>query len=299
MLIRCGKCGKMYDYDKYNGICPNCARYNRPDSREDMEQSLHNKYDTGSNPRQHDWYREPQSTSKQEKRSYTYQSFGEQTAGNGHASKRTTHQTPGRKMPAFLPAVIVLAAVLVAVLIGIIVLFTTLGSAITDDWDVNDQGYDQAEETIDPEYQNRVYVDYAWADYLGDDLDDVDWDDYVNDYFTGATDGELAQLSKLAADPGMTYYLISLDIRNNLPDSYSLSYLTENMLSFWSDEDMDGNPDEYYEIEKLFTISHPETESMEDNYVEVLVAVPDDLEDLYGACVLNDNAEEFGCYLDE
>lgn len=28
MLIRCGKCGKMYDYDKYNGICHNCARYN-------------------------------------------------------------------------------------------------------------------------------------------------------------------------------------------------------------------------------------------------------------------------------
>ena len=36
MLIKCSKCGKMYDYEKYSGICPKCARYNRPDSREDI-----------------------------------------------------------------------------------------------------------------------------------------------------------------------------------------------------------------------------------------------------------------------
>lgn len=59
MLIQCGKCGKMYDYDKYSGICPKCARYNRLDSREDMEQNMHDRYDTGSHPHQHDWYQEP------------------------------------------------------------------------------------------------------------------------------------------------------------------------------------------------------------------------------------------------
>lgn len=69
------------------------------------------------------------------------------------------------------------------------------------------------------------------------------------------------------------------------------------MISLWSDEDGDGNPDTYYPVEKLFTISHPETESMDNNYIDVLVAVPKDLEDLYGACVLNDNTEEFDCYL--
>lgn len=57
MLIKCSKCGKMYDYEKYSGICPKCARYNRPDSREDMEQDLHERYDTYKDPRQHDWYR--------------------------------------------------------------------------------------------------------------------------------------------------------------------------------------------------------------------------------------------------
>ena len=55
MLIKCSKCGKMYDYEKYSGICPKCARYNRPDSREDMEQDLHERYDTYKDPRQHDW----------------------------------------------------------------------------------------------------------------------------------------------------------------------------------------------------------------------------------------------------
>lgn len=299
MLIRCGKCGKMYDYDKCSGICPKCARYNRPDSREDMEQDLHDRYDAGSNPHQHDWYQEPKNTANQARRSYEYQDSYEQIPRNGSTSSGKIDYSQRRKKPVFLAVFIIITAAVLAVVTGVIILFTNLSSVITDDWDVNEQGYDQAEESIEPEYQNRIFVDYAWADDLGDDLNDVIWDDYVNDYFTEATDGELEHLSSFTAQSEMTYYLISLDIRNNLSDTYSLSYLTKDMISLWSDEDMDGNPDEYYEVEKLFTISHPETESMDDNYVEILVAVPDELEDLYGACLLNGNTEEFSCYLDD
>ena len=36
---------------------------------------------------------------------------------------------------------------------------------------------------------------------------------------------------------------------------------------------------------------------MDNNYIDVSVAVPEELEDLYGACALNDNTEEFDCYL--
>ena len=72
MLIQCGKCGKMYDYDKYSGICPKCARYNRLDSREDMEQNMHDRYDTGSHPHQHDWYQEPKNTYKHSPKSVSY-----------------------------------------------------------------------------------------------------------------------------------------------------------------------------------------------------------------------------------
>ena len=46
-LITCAKCKKIYDYDKYNGICPKCARYNRETSAAAEHQDYHNKYDGG------------------------------------------------------------------------------------------------------------------------------------------------------------------------------------------------------------------------------------------------------------
>ena len=46
-LITCSKCGKIYDYDKYNGICPKCARYNRETSAAREHQEYHDKYDGG------------------------------------------------------------------------------------------------------------------------------------------------------------------------------------------------------------------------------------------------------------
>ena len=46
-LITCSKCKKIYDYDKYNGICPKCARYNKETSAAQEHQEYHNKYDDG------------------------------------------------------------------------------------------------------------------------------------------------------------------------------------------------------------------------------------------------------------
>jgi hypothetical protein len=46
-LITCSKCNKIYDYEKYNGICPKCARYNRETSAAAEHQDYHNKYDGG------------------------------------------------------------------------------------------------------------------------------------------------------------------------------------------------------------------------------------------------------------
>ena len=48
-LLTCQKCGKIYDYDKYNGICPKCARYNRENSAAEEHQEYHDKYDGGYN----------------------------------------------------------------------------------------------------------------------------------------------------------------------------------------------------------------------------------------------------------
>lgn len=46
-LVTCEKCKKIYDYDKYNGICPKCTRYNRESSSAQEHQEYHNKYDGG------------------------------------------------------------------------------------------------------------------------------------------------------------------------------------------------------------------------------------------------------------
>ena len=46
-LITCSNCGKLYDYEKYNGICPKCARYNRETSASKEHQEYHDKYDGG------------------------------------------------------------------------------------------------------------------------------------------------------------------------------------------------------------------------------------------------------------
>lgn len=46
-LITCSKCKKIYDYDKYGGICPKCARYNKETTAAQEHQEYHNKYDGG------------------------------------------------------------------------------------------------------------------------------------------------------------------------------------------------------------------------------------------------------------
>lgn len=46
-LVTCEKCKKVYDYEKYNGICPKCARYNRESTSAQEHQEYHNKYDGG------------------------------------------------------------------------------------------------------------------------------------------------------------------------------------------------------------------------------------------------------------
>lgn len=46
-IVTCSKCRKVYDYEKYNGICPKCARYNKETTAAQDHQAYHNMYDGG------------------------------------------------------------------------------------------------------------------------------------------------------------------------------------------------------------------------------------------------------------
>ena len=291
MLIKCSKCGKMYDYEKYSGICPKCARYNRPDSREDMEQDLHERYDTYKDPRQHDWYRagtedagrNTNRTSNQ-KSSYSYQ--------NENNSKWTGEKKK-RKTPVAAIVIIIVVAIVIAAGSSIFsIVRNEIRDQITDGWDTDYDNWAQEEEQIEPEYQTRIYVEYAWSDYVGPNMSDINWDDY----YVNVSTTERAELEQLTAPEGYVYYIVSLVIKNNLSDTYNLSNVSEEDVSVWS-EDEDREQETYYKVDKVFEISYPETESGDSNYVDILIAVPKDVEQLYGSCMLNGNAEGFDFYL--
>lgn len=291
MLIRCGKCGKMYDYDKCNGICPKCSRYNRPDSREDMEQSLHDKYDAEANPRQHDWYRASAGDAGRTDRHTSYQ---ESFSYQNDSGNRQTETHKKSKAPVAV-IVIVIIAVAAAVVIGagaslFSVIRNGIRDQIADGWDTDYDDWAQEEES-EPELQNRIYVKYAWSDYVGPNMSKINWDDY----YVNVSATECEELEQLTAPEGYVYYIVSMEIQNNLSDTYDLSEVSEEDLSVWS-EDEDG-AETYYTVDKVFEISYPETESDDSNYVDFLIAVPYDLENLYGSCTLNGNEEGFDCYL--
>ncbi|MCI8418189.1 MAG: hypothetical protein HFI33_11975 [Lachnospiraceae bacterium] len=50
--MRCFKCGKNFDYEKYYGICPKCGCYNKRETQEEQHQDLHDRYDSGYTHRQ-------------------------------------------------------------------------------------------------------------------------------------------------------------------------------------------------------------------------------------------------------
>ena len=53
-LVTCSKCQKIYDYEKYYGICPKCARYNDEKTAAQEHQEYHDRYDGGYNHSEQD-----------------------------------------------------------------------------------------------------------------------------------------------------------------------------------------------------------------------------------------------------
>lgn len=47
MTVKCAKCGKRYDWEEHEGVCPGCCMYNRKESAEEIHQKLHKTEDGG------------------------------------------------------------------------------------------------------------------------------------------------------------------------------------------------------------------------------------------------------------
>ncbi len=45
--MKCFKCGKNFDYEKFYGICPKCGCYNKRETPKEQHEQLHNLYDGG------------------------------------------------------------------------------------------------------------------------------------------------------------------------------------------------------------------------------------------------------------
>ena len=277
-MIKCGKCGKLYDYDKYSGICPTCARYNRPDSQEEMRADLRERYDSSpgaDNPahrhaKVHQKNRDGYRHKKDEYAPYhsTY---------SGRAVEKEA-RSGGRKKKS-------LWGVVIAVVIAVIPIvgelaeefpYSHIGKNMQKAFEhVGEQfdfdGYEAAEESqVDEE---SVYVDSAWSTYVGTNLLMAERTNYIF-----VNDEQQQELEKYSVKEGYVCYVISISVKNNGSEDYDL---TNTNLSFFRTED--GEP-----VECIMTFQnvHPIVESGEYGYgyIDCLVTVPEETEEITATC---------------
>lgn len=275
-MIRCGKCGKYYDYEKYDGICPQCARYNRPDSKADMEQELHDRYD--SDPHAHKKGKAHAAVHQNNQDSYRHKP---DEYAPSHATYTDTQSSGGRGR---------FGKVLVIVLIVIFVLSIAVTSVIISVVEHSradvltglfDEDTDADVQEIDSEYEDRVYVNYAWADYLGEDLTEVDWEE---DTLIWSDDVDPALIETVKPEDGFVYYVVYIEVMNNQSGTaLDLTGITAAELTGLTAVTEDGQaaafgPEALYVFDSLYS----NVEHGEDGYVNVLMKVPEDAAELNG-----------------
>lgn len=206
-MIRCGKCGKLYDYDKYNGICPVCARYNRADSA-DLEQKLHRQYDSTPNVHSAEAHRE------------VHRRNGERTGR-------------GRKRKAAAVCIIVIALAVVFVLLPV-ARYLEEGRFSNLDFNVNrvkDAGADDSDVRYEV-HTGKASVEYAWVQYAGKQIGDIDWGALSVTF----NDGDEEDLAAISDDGSGSYYLVTLELQNTTDADLNMTAVQEEDVTFFLDQ---------------------------------------------------------------
>ncbi len=239
-MIRCSKCGKLYDYDKYNGICPACARYNRADSAQ-MEQELHERYD--SIPNAH--------------------------AAEEHRKEvHRRNQGSGRSRRGMAAAVCIIIAAAV-ILLGVVPFLRTViqSQGFTGpDFHLNAGALGDGGIFGEEKQENEPHVEYAWMNYAGRTLGEINWGDLA----VTLNERDEESLAAVTDKGDGAYYLISINIQNDSPEDLYLSEVVPEDVEF----QVEG---EVIPCQAAFYSYYGQIDPGTNGYLDCLVYFPDAL----------------------
>lgn len=260
-MIKCGKCGKVYDYERYNGICPVCARYNRKDSDAVQHRRLHEQYDRHTQVHKtEDLYRAPVYASKSEKKT----SF---VNTSGRKSKAKTSKNAVGKAS--------VAGVVIAVIAGLISVAGGIYDEVKDSFPtggIEDDSYvnviDTPESTRD---LDELGIESAYSFYLGTDLSRANLESFIE-----ISDEDEESLQIISQEEEEVYYVITLQMDNYLGQDIRLQ---DCLFDFESDTT------EEVTLLRTFDCSSPEIIDGEGGAVYFLVAVPENAGYVFCTCI--------------
>lgn len=272
-MIRCEKCGKIYDYEKTYGICPKCARYNRKDSNVTTERELHRKYD--GNPWAH-----MADESHREVHRANGDTYRHQTTAQKAERRKKGSANPVSKIFWVIVTILVILCAGGSIIMEIVenIGFNRIPSAIEHLTDrIGDTGWDADDYMSDA--ADGVSVASVWSTYIGRDLSDSSWQDLVN-----VTDEQLAELEKLVLPDDEVYYLVSFYVENNTDVPCDLE---QTVVEFQAEGDRK------IPCQGMFVSTINPIDARDTGYLDCLIAIPETTEELHGTCTFGDETREF------